>query len=349
MNKGFINEIGIWIASGLLALASFFSPNQPEPITLGANAKISELDALSTADSDDFFPIVDNSASATKKITVSNLFSSVSLGSASSTNFFGGNLTGNTLRVGQTATTTIASNGELYVVASTTLQRVTSTHSTSTNATSTNFYSTTASTTNLYGANINGFKLTTCTGSNFIQWSGGSFGCDTPSLGGVSIFSTTTTSNMATATIPVADMPTGNNLRLVITSPDIVGVSTTTADVLLAFDNDLTAIKYAWLTSAASISGTQGYIRLIDANSGEKSLKYAEMNISNITGIAKMGTYFGMSTATSTNSGPATIGTGYVSGRFTYNSAAKITQMDVWTSAAGSMFATGTVFSIFSN
>lgn len=166
----------------------------------------------------------------------------------------------------------------------------------------------------------------------------------------ISIFSTTTTANMATATIPVASMPTGNNLRFVVTAPNIVGQATTSADILMAFDGDTTAYKYAWLSADASNSGGVGYIKLINQNSAEKSLRYAEMNISNITGIAKMGTFTGMSAATSTNSGLATIGTGAnnINGRFTFNATAKITQMDIWTSAFGSLFATGTRFEIFS-
>ncbi len=49
------------------------------------------------------------------------------------------------------------------------------TFSTTTNATTTNLFSTTASTTNLFGSN-----LTACSGSSFLQWTGGLFGCASP-------------------------------------------------------------------------------------------------------------------------------------------------------------------------
>ena len=64
---------------------------------------------------------------------------------ATSTSLFAGQLTGNTLRIGQTGTSTINSSGDLLVVGSTTLQ----------NATSTNFFSTTASSTNLFASIVN--------------------------------------------------------------------------------------------------------------------------------------------------------------------------------------------------
>ncbi len=60
---------------------------------------------------------------------------------ATSTNLYGANLTANVLSVGQTASTTINSSGDLLVSGSTTLQRFTGTNSTTTNATTTAFYS----------------------------------------------------------------------------------------------------------------------------------------------------------------------------------------------------------------
>lgn len=50
-------------------------------------------------------------------------------------------------------------------------------NSTTTSATTTNFFSTTASTTNFFGQLINGFGLSTCTGTNALTWTGGSFTC----------------------------------------------------------------------------------------------------------------------------------------------------------------------------
>lgn len=73
--------------------------------------------------------------------------------------------------------TTFAFSGQFIPFLSWTL-------ATGTSATTTNIFSTTASSTNLFGRFINGFGLTTCNSSNFLQWTGGSFACGTPSSGG---------------------------------------------------------------------------------------------------------------------------------------------------------------------
>lgn len=76
-----------------------------------------------------------------------------------------------------------------------------------TNATSTNFFSTTASTTNQFGQLINGFGLSTCTGTNALTWSGGSFSCTAQPQGTVT--SVSGTSNRITSTggaTPVIDI-----------------------------------------------------------------------------------------------------------------------------------------------
>jgi len=65
----------------------------------------------------------------------------------------------------------------LLNVGSSTLQNFTAINSTTTSATSTSFFATTASSTNLFGQLINGFGLSTCSGTNALTWSGGSFGC----------------------------------------------------------------------------------------------------------------------------------------------------------------------------
>jgi hypothetical protein len=72
-------------------------------------------------------------------------------------------------------------------------------NSTSTNATTTNLFSTTASSTNLYGANFNGFGLSTCSGTSFLHWSGGSFSCGIPGGSGnvLNYMAATTTVGMS--------------------------------------------------------------------------------------------------------------------------------------------------------
>lgn len=90
-----------------------------------------------------------------------------------------------TVPQGGTGTTTFPSNW--FLIGNTSL-RLTATgtphftnftfvSATGTRATTSSLFSTTASTTNLFGNFINGFGLSTCTGSNFLQWSGGLFGC----------------------------------------------------------------------------------------------------------------------------------------------------------------------------
>lgn len=77
--------------------------------------------------------------------------------------------------------------------------------STTTAATTTNFFSTIASTTSLYGGVINGFGLTTCSGSNFVQWTGGAFSCGAnaggASIPDISIATSTNLGYMASTTV----------------------------------------------------------------------------------------------------------------------------------------------------
>jgi hypothetical protein len=86
-------------------------------------------------------------------------------------------------------------------------------NSTTTNATSTNFFSTTASTTNLYGTNINGFSLVPCSGSDFLQWSSGTFNCGTPSITTAITASTTGNGGTATYLAYTASMQAGDVIQ----------------------------------------------------------------------------------------------------------------------------------------
>jgi hypothetical protein len=65
----------------------------------------------------------------------------------------------------------------LLATGSSTLQNFTFVNATGTSATTTNFFAGTASSTNLYATNFFGGALTTCTGTNHLQWNGGSFSC----------------------------------------------------------------------------------------------------------------------------------------------------------------------------
>ena len=82
------------------------------------------------------------------------------------------------------ATSTLTQfNGGLTAYASSTISALTAVTGTTTSATSTNFFATTASTTNFFGAGLPGAG---CSGTNFLQWSAGAFGCGTPSGSGSS-------------------------------------------------------------------------------------------------------------------------------------------------------------------
>ncbi|MBI2065490.1 MAG: hypothetical protein HYT68_00255 [Candidatus Zambryskibacteria bacterium] len=89
---------------------------------------------------------------------------------ATSTNLFSSTLTGNSLAIGSTATSTINSSGDLLVVGSTTLQNFTFINATGTSATTTNFFSTTASSTNLFFTTANGGNLTSTGLGTFRQF-----------------------------------------------------------------------------------------------------------------------------------------------------------------------------------
>lgn len=102
---------------------------------------------------------------------------------------------------------TLANNGSLTALGSTTLQNVTFKLATGTSATTTNSFSTTASSTNLFGQLINGFGLSSCTTTNALTWTGGSFSCTAQPQGTVT--SVSGTSNRISSTggaTPVIDI-----------------------------------------------------------------------------------------------------------------------------------------------
>lgn len=96
-----------------------------------------------------------------------------------------------------TSTTVGFLNGLFSTASSTFSGGLLVSNSTTTNATSTNLFSTNASSTNLFGANINGFGLVTCTGTNALTWSGGSFSCTAQPQGTVTAISVATANGFA--------------------------------------------------------------------------------------------------------------------------------------------------------
>ncbi len=98
---------------------------------------------------------------------------------------------------GNATSTLTGFNGGLFSLASSTLQAFTFTTATGTSATTTSFFSTTASTTNLFGTLINGFGLSTCTGTNALTWTGGSFTCTAQPQGTVTAIGITTANGVS--------------------------------------------------------------------------------------------------------------------------------------------------------
>ncbi len=88
-------------------------------------------------------------------------------------------------------------------------------NSTTTNATTTNSFATMASSTNLFGANINGFGLTTCSGTSALTWTGGLFTCTAQPQGTVTSVTGTwpiTSSGGNTPNITWSGLATSSNI-----------------------------------------------------------------------------------------------------------------------------------------
>ena len=120
---------------------------------------------------------------------------------------FAGNGTGSSLWTTY-ATGTQAYFANFFATGSSTLNNFTFVNATGTQATTTSFFSTNASTTNLSGTNINGFGLTPCTGTNFLQWTGGIISCAAQQVAGTfsaAIASTSTQYNAKTLAMTNGD------------------------------------------------------------------------------------------------------------------------------------------------
>lgn len=247
------------------------------------------------------------------------------------------------------ATTTNLQSTNIVATGSTTLQNFTFVNATGTSATTTNFFSTTASTTNLYGTSANGFGLTSCTGSNTLQWSGGSFSCAAQSSG-LQTYATSTSVNMATTTCSVANgcLPNAvNNYQISLIVPDVVGAATTTAEVWAAFNwsTDLGANNtYAdagSIDAAANSNANQNHLRYILSVSGaaKRNLRYAFLEMVNRTGFPKTGSWTsgGMGTTTADVTMNRT-----TMKNFVYADTGQISSIDFWWDTTGTLFGTST-------
>lgn len=168
---------------------------------------------------------------------------------ATSTNFFGGLFTANSLRVGQTATTSIESDGDLQVMGSTTLQNFTATNSTSSSATTTNFH---------ISGNLNFNSVSGSTWASFCtSITGTSDLCDDDDVGGAASFGKT------------FDLVSGGDFLFATSSPLKsfgVGASTTPSLNKLALFQVNATSTTGHLIVASSTTGFSGnYLRFTDA------------------------------------------------------------------------------------
>ncbi len=149
------------------------------------------------------------------------------------------------------------------------------TRSTTTAATTTNLFSTTASSTNLFGQLINGFGLSSCSGTNALTWTSGSFGCAAQPQGTVTSVSGTT--NRITST--------GGATPVIDISASYVGQASITTVGTLSSG----AVPASLITSGAFGSGNYTFPGTLGVASGLTSLANLLMSGSstllNFTGI----------------------------------------------------------------
>lgn len=239
------------------------------------------------------------------------------------------------------ATGTQAYFTNFFATGSSTLSNFTFLRATGTAATTTDFFSTSASSTNLFSTAFYGGGLGTCSGSSFLQWTSGSFGCATPS--GVSSFSTTTAVNLATTTLRVSDgsLPDKSNWIISFIAPNYVGAGTTTNEIIMIFNNDFTA-NYAYNIInngvQANNNARQG-VELI-GNADNLHQKYLHIEISNITGAPKFGSFDGWTVSTSTS--PSVNVGSFRSGEFVWPNTNAITQIDIGSENLNAFFGTST-------
>lgn len=230
----------------------------------------------------------------------------------------------------------------LTMTGSTTLQNFTFVNATGTSATTTNSFATTASSTNLFGSLINGFSLSACTGTNFVQWSGGSFGCASgASAAGVSVFSTTTTQQMSTTTLRVSDgsLPDTNIWEITFVAPNTVGSTRDSSDTVLYFNSDAAA-NYSHYRLEGATAGSANDIQGIPLyeDDADRPQQYFRIKIINNQGMPKFASYDAWRVATtSTQSfGPLR------QGSLMWENTAKITQIDIGLHVGTALFGTST-------
>ena len=334
----------IAIFAGALAIVGSWFINPPnsnydglkpsEELRLGATSFPASLDVLTNPVSTDSVSTVSHSgqhSNANDSIEVIEAKVGIGASTPVANTVFVGDSAG-VSRWSTWATTTNLQSTNIIATASSTFQNFTGLNSTTTNATTTSLFSTTASSTNLYSSG-----LTPCTGSNAVQWTGGRFSCGAIS-GTLTSFSTTTSVDMATTTIPTALIPSTDHLIITITSS-----TTAPSTTRMVFNSDDTA-SYAFRFSVdggvSSVNDTKTFIATESENRSPSRINILEMDISNFNNKRKTAFYKQIEYATSTI---ATVL--MLEGAFVWNNFdGRITQIDIG-NVTGS-FGKGTHFSI---
>lgn len=243
------------------------------------------------------------------------------------------------------ATTTNFNSQNLFITASSTLQNFWFNIAKGNQATTTSFGAssiialTYASTSQLYADG-----LITCQSTNFLQWTGGKFGCGAGAAG-ITTFSTTTSVDMSTSTIPSASIPTTDHLHFVYyaTSTGANYVDT------IVFNGDTTG-SYSYgrelngngATSFDNFGGTGVFVQAQDAT--PNTIQMVTIDIYNPSGNFKYGTMDSVSVSTTSPSSSQ-----HSTGHFMWKNNSRITQIDIgcaWRGNATCTLSKGNVYDL---
>ncbi len=241
----------------------------------------------------------------------------------------------------------------LLATGSTTLQNFTFLNATGTAATTTNFYSGIVTAAKIFGTDtvLTNLVVTSCTG------------CVALGGGTISSFSTTSIGNMATMTIPMANIPDKSNIRVVISSPNTSGptIATSTANIVIGFNQFQDAAQtnlfgtrqYApsgTFTQAEDIAVNQVVVTnsvspLVAGGERRKKMVIFEVR-DNSTTTDKLGIFTSHSYATTSAVG-ANGASSMVKGDFFWaTSTTKIKSIDIWYDVSRVYFGTSTVIRV---
>lgn|SRR3990167_1792012 len=319
---------------GALALVGSWFINPPnsnydglkpeERIIVGATNFPSSLDALTNPSGTDSVSTVSHSGQhSNANDSIEAIESKIGTGASTpvSGTVFVGDGSG-TSRWSTFATTTSIYSTNILATGSTTLSDFTFLNATGTAATTTSLAITgVASTSQFYGGH-----LTACTGSNFLNWTGGDFSCGASS-NTITSFSTTTSVAMATATIPTALIPSTDHLFVTITAS-----TTEPATPRILFNSDTTANYTRRTTSSAAATDakTDNFLRdLLATNQSVANVIIVQLDINNFNNRYKNGMFTTYEYGTSTPTSALTTFGGF----FWKNGTGRITQIDIGNSA----------------